>query len=52
VGFRGYTDEQLEAIVAHWAARDTTPGSLGARAKHDATEELERRRAEQLPPAG
>lgn len=48
----GYDDEALAAIVDHWKATPTTPGSMGDRAKQDAFEEWERRQAGRRHPAG
>ena len=51
MGFDTYDDDALLRIVEHWQATDTTPGSMGDKAKREALAELERRQATRRHPA-
>lgn len=44
MGFQGYSDDELERVVANWRHTDPAPGSVGEKAKRDALDAWQRRR--------
>jgi len=51
MGFDMYDGDALRRIVDHWRRTETTPGSMGDKAKREAMAEWERREAARRHPA-